>query len=473
MRLRHLLPLALLLVSAGSARAGSFRRQCDAWWSFRLDGSSHGYALELVPGGKPQVAADWTKPDAPGLFAVGVSTYDPPPPKGDRRARWFGPLGNIYNRPQREISLHWNGREIANRVCSAALVTPRPQSAHLRIEFRAGGAYVSVVIGGADAVYNRYFVPELTPYAWQAAFHNLTPSHVRTRLSGGSFRMRPPIRVQAIDRAFLNPQVTSASNTVTFPPAVGIGRVICTLRLDPGPKGFDAWDRIGQIMVSGDDGKPIEIYRYITPYGTPWQWKMDMTDYLPILTGKRTVTVDSGTYSQGWDVSVRFDFFTGRRKLVPYRVVSLWSGSFPAGDWEKPMDAYLPPVRVPTDAFTAAAKLRLSQTGHGQNEDNLGEFAPLWREVICNGRRWRNTLWTTDNYLNPDRPQMGTWKFDRAGWGPGTVDPPWSIDLTPVLEPGNALLLAYHLQPYRKKTLTSQPANEVLSAQVILYRRGG
>ncbi len=52
-------------------------------------------------------------------------------------------------------------------------------------------------------------------------------------------------------------------------------------------------------------------------------------------------------------------------------------------------------------------------------------------------------LWKTDCYLNPNRPQFGTWKFSRAGWAPGDVVRPWWIDLTPKLEPGEVATLDY------------------------------
>src|SRR3712207_7924990 len=52
-------------------------------------------------------------------------------------------------------------------------------------------------------------------------------------------------------------------------------------------------------------------------------------------------------------------------------------------------------------------------------------FMPSKRTLTVTGnatqKTWDNILWKTDNYLNPCRPQGGTWKYDRAGWAPGDI----------------------------------------------------
>ncbi|HKI51807.1 MAG TPA: peptide-N-glycosidase F-related protein, partial [Geothermobacteraceae bacterium] len=93
--------------------------------------------------------------------------------------------------------------------------------------------------------------------------------------------------------------------------------------------------------------------------------------------------------------------------------------------------------------------------------------------------RYDNVLWKSDCYLNPNRPQFGTWEFSRAGWAPGDVVRPWWIDLTPHLVPGQAAELRYEPEPYDFSGVPEnrQPtdaeinrARQLVRAYLILYR---
>ena len=92
----------------------------------------------------------------------------------------------------------------------------------------------------------------------------------------------------------------------------------------------------------------------------------------------------------------------------------------------------------------------MTTTGHSQ----VGEFTPSARTARLrdgggeDAARFENVLWKTDCYLNPNRPQFGTWKYSRAGWAPGDVVRPWWIDLTPHLQPGSEAALRYEPEPY-------------------------
>ncbi|MEM9373265.1 MAG: peptide-N-glycosidase F-related protein, partial [Planctomycetota bacterium] len=51
-------------------------------------------------------------------------------------------------------------------------------------------------------------------------------------------------------------------------------------------------------------------------------------------------------------------------------------------------------------------------------------------------------------YLNPCRPQRGTWKFDRAGWAPGDLVLPWAVDVSHLLSGESSLTVGYTLDDY-------------------------
>ena len=89
-----------------------------------------------------------------------------------------------------------------------------------------------------------------------------------------------------------------------------------------------------------------------------------------------------------------------------------------------------------------------------------------------NDASFENQLWKEDNYLNPCRPQGGTWKFDRAGWGPGDVVHPWDIDITSCVKKGETNEFRYANAPWENKTPNMGfLAQHWVEAQVISYRR--
>jgi hypothetical protein len=134
--------------------------------------------------------------------------------------------------------------------------------------------------------------------------------------------------------------------------------------------------------------------------------------------------------------------------------VPVWDKTVLIGQADHPTDEQLPPATIDVRGV-ALLKLRTLVTGHGMlpNTDNAGEFIPLWRKLWVNDQPHQNLLWKTDNWLNPCSPQHGTWKYDRAGWGPGTVVDPWTVDIVPAADIKTATLrLRYELQPYENKT---------------------
>ena len=60
----------------------------------------------------------------------------------------------------------------------------------------------------------------------------------------------------------------------------------------------------------------------------------------------------------------------------------------------------------------------------------------------------RDYLWKTDVYLNPCRPQGGTWKFDRSGWAPGSKVEPWIVDVQREFVFGETITVEYVLDEY-------------------------
>jgi len=174
--------------------------------------------------------------------------------------------------------------------------------------------------------------------------------------------------------------------------------------------------------------------------------------------------------NRGYMMSVSLDFYHGRSELEPYRVVPLWVGTARYKSAENHFKDFFAPREVMVDAGAKAARLFTTTTGHSQ----VGEFTPSKRTIVCGDKRYANTLWKDDCYLNPNRPQFGTWKFSRAGWAPGDVVHPWWIDVPLAKE---KLALRYEPAPYEfpagAKTLPQAEINKashVVRSYLILYR---
>ena len=458
-------------------------RRIDAAWQMQIAPGGEGASFVLlntqkrgVKGAAPAGVA-WDSPRLPGAFGVAFDVHDPPtrnPFSADR---------NIYGRPQREVALFWDGAEIVRRLSPVEFRGRTPLAVRVTVAFVCGGADVTVRIAGV-AVYADYFLPGMTPYESRVAFGGRTDAATTTlaiRNVAVSWRdltvaPPPPLVVPAINQQPLDIAHNRQSSVVAFPDDTdGYGRILCTLTLDKPDKGYDPWDRQAAIYAYDDQGERFELLRFITPYHRGYTWTLDVSDYRPLLRGRHKIEAWCETYSTGWKASVTFAFYPGRADRLAYRVMNLWRGQPEIGNPDKPITSFFTPQTIRPDPAADFVKLRFTVTGHGQapNTDDAAEFLPLRRTVSVNGMNFPNLLWKTDNYLNPCSPQGGTWKFDRAGWGPGDVVTPWDIDATPFLPPGQASVIRYQIAPYVNKTPDpGNPARHWIESQVIFYRRG-
>lgn len=479
--MKPLLVIALMLVAVtahaappSSIRQGPFAHM-RASWTMDLPKGSSGYGFAFVaadeyPSGIPSLA-DWVEPNLHGSLGIGFDAKDP------KTKNAFNADGNIYGRPEREVSLHWNGVEIANRLSPVEF---REGAHKVRVSADAvvGGLNVTVLVDGTP-VYRNYFVPGAAPFAFRSVFATgqSDPFAGVAGVDVDGFGALPPakapLNVVALDKALNDKEHQTLTSLVDFPAeTAAIGRVTCTLTLGETPNGVDPWDRMAALYVYDDAGKRIEVLRYMTPYDRGYSWTVDVTDYLPILTGKRKVELCCETWGAGWLVSADFHFYPGEMKRRPVAVHTLYDATPVIGQADKPLAAAIRPTSVALPPGATDAKLRFIVTGHGQapNTENAAEFIALNRTVKINDRSVTNLLWKTDNYLNPCRPQGGTWKYDRAGWGPGDVVTPWDLYITPDLKDGRARV-SYSIAPYTNKTPDhGNPARQWITGQVIYYR---
>jgi len=454
--------LGLTLSNAAGVAQPELRERVRLAWTAQLTHRSAGYGVVLGGLGAP---VDWVEPNLADALGIGIDTRNP------KTEDWFNADGNIYGRPEREISLHWRGREIANRRAPVDLQGDVAISVNLRAV--TGGSELTLRAGGA-LVYDRTFVPDLRPVATAPRTGgDARIGPVTWRASGRRVARETPVRVAAFRRELNNSSRHEWRAPANFTGIPGsVGRVVATLRLDPTPEGLDKWDRIGQIWVVNPQGERFELLRYMTPYRRAWEWRVDVTDCLPLFQGQPNFEGRCETYGEGWLVSLDLDFYPGQIRPTPFAIQNLWNGSPVIGQASAPLTDFFRPLPITAPAGTRRTVVRTLVTGHGMepNAKNAAEFLPLWREIRVNDTVWRDSLWKADNDLNPCRPQGGTWKFDRAGWGPGDVVSPWSVDITRALVRG-AGTLNYAVEPYENFTpAPGNPARHIVGSQVIFYR---
>ena len=229
-------------------------------------------------------------------------------------------------------------------------------------------------------------------------------------------------------------QITAYLN-VTCPPLSG---------------GCDDWDRLAYVQVKDPSGKWVEILRYITPYGKACSHSVDVTDFASLLQGDVDIRMFIDTWGTGgWQIRLDFEYTAGEPEYDYTDVEELWQGSYNFGD-----PANLQPLDTVTVGIFHEAReahIRLTTTGHGWGDNNTGNAAEFYHAVHhlqVNGEdTFEQDLWT-DCYPNPDgcNNQSGTYKYDRAGWCPGSISRPYIYDVTPYLWQ-TPFQLSYIFQP--------------------------
>lgn len=189
------------------------------------------------PGANPGVIDydwGWEAPSLLQAFGVGFDASDP----ANRDP--FRGSGNNYDRPQHEVSLHWNGIEIVKRQTQVDFRDEQPHAVAVHIAFVTGGANITLTIDD-ETVYDTYFIPSMTAYVGRPVFGaRNTDTAGDVLLDDVAFTCRdnihppqPPITIVALDHVLNDNDHGTNAADVEFPADNRrFGRIICTLRLD-------------------------------------------------------------------------------------------------------------------------------------------------------------------------------------------------------------------------------------------------
>lgn len=226
-------------------------------------------------------------------------------------------------------------------------------------------------------------------------------------------------------------------------------RLILHIEADCPTGGCDPWDQPAKLSVVTEEGE-FEIARYITPFGIGCgPWTVDVTDFKSILQGP----VQFKSYVQvwgpsGWLITADLEYVQGKADFPYQRLSPLWQRDYIVyGDPAISFD--LDPRQVAVDAKTKQSQVRATVTGHGQgNTNNAAEFFERTHQLSVNGETFAHNLWKTDCPQNTCANQLGTWRFDRAGWCPGQEVQPFIVNTTSVATPGATTEIDYTFQAY-------------------------
>lgn len=253
--------------------------------------------------------------------------------------------------------------------------------------------------------------------------------------------------------------------TLNFPTDKTYGRCILEYKMSGSPRPAD-WDQLTEIQVfNPKDGLWYEISRVVTPYGGGFQitWNkiyyFDVTEFLPLL--QNPDGANFRIYYGGFDATstkahaatLTFHLFEGTPVDGPVVYTAQVYDSFRNGNngyraWAYGVHGHsieaeerLGNREIDIPENVHSGWLRVCFTGHGQEAidesgsgystvvpyfpnrvgyevNNPAEFDKNTYTVKLHGEAAEQTglIWeiNSDNYR-----QNGTYKYDRAGWGPG------------------------------------------------------
>ncbi len=217
-----------------------------------------------------------------------------------------------------------------------------------------------------------------------------------------------------------------------------------------------------------------EIARVITPYGgyygLTWKntWHFDITDLAPLLQDSVEIRAFYSGWSDGFAITLDFEFIEGTPPRTPLQIRNVYKGSFPFGNAANPIENYLIPKSFDIDSSEVMSMLRVIPSGHGAGTQNCAEFCAKNYKVKVDGiQQFQQLVWRTDCGMNPLMHQAGTWIYDRANWCPGEKVIIREHELTPVITPGTTVSLDLDFDTYTNSSTNG--ASYILSTQLITY----
>lgn len=204
---------------------------------------------------------------------------------------------------------------------------------------------------------------------------------------------------------------------------------------------------VGELDYYSKSPMRFEIMSFVTPYGIGIDfgeegrtWTFDVTDYTPILNGRKRMFLGNGGQFQE-EMDIRFHFVKGTPPRDILDISQIWRPGSMCNYTSIANDNCFEPRIITPRQDAAYLKIRSMITGHGQE----GEFTPRTHYLNINGLPeidWQAWKECADN---PIYPQGGTWIYDRAGWCPGMATDLQEFELEDYIEPGQSFEIDYSM----------------------------
>jgi len=211
------------------------------------------------------------------------------------------------------------------------------------------------------------------------------------------------------------------------------------VKLDCPSVGCNAWDVFANVKVKDpESGQWFELGRYITPYGVDNSqvdkgFEIDVTDFKSLLQGPTELQVKVDTWgSDGWQVSVNFDYIEGQPDYQYYEIshlLNFMSSSTAGVPYGKAHSFDLDKnILISESVESVSLRTIISGWGHATpvDADNRGcaEWCFRTHKIKINQQdTFAHELGPIGCAENPVSPQSGNWTPDRAGWCPGMAVP--------------------------------------------------
>ncbi len=227
----------------------------------------------------------------------------------------------------------------------------------------------------------------------------------------------------------------------------------------------------GNIMINNmtytkRSAMKLEIMSFVTPYGINLDlgpngktYTFDVTDFGPILKGKKRITVERGGQWQE-DMDITFAYIVGTPARDVMDIQEIWP-VYSKSNADIIADKAFEPRDILMNGSAKSYKIRSTISGHGQE----GEFIPRDHHINIDGgnNEFTWTVWNSDCSLNPIYPQGGTWIYDRAGWCPGVATLTTHNEITPNVTPGSISNIDYGM------VSATGSSNYIVSNQLVSY----
>jgi hypothetical protein len=219
----------------------------------------------------------------------------------------------------------------------------------------------------------------------------------------------------------------------------------------------------GELTYYQKSPMAFEIMSFVTPYGIGIDfgengetWTFDVTDFAPVLKGKKRLYMSRGGQWQE-EMDIRFEFIEGIPDRDIIDIQQIWRVD--AVPYARILDDWrFEPRQFQYDPSVASYVIKTAITGHGQQ----GEFIPRNHLIDVDGFVDTWSVWK-ECAENPVYPQGGTWVYDRAGWCPGMATDVREYDVTPYFQFAQNPTVDYSVQT------ASGDSRYIVSSQLLQY----